>query len=53
MNAVEQEKGRMKKCRVEKESSRGGDKLRWGKSSKGYTHEKLGKEWRRQDKEKG
>lgn len=58
MYGVEQKESRMEKCRVEKESSRGGDELRWGKSGKGYMHEKLGseesggKEWRRQDKDR-
>jgi len=43
---------------AEKESSRGGGKLRRGKSSKDYTHEKLGseewwgKEWRREGKDR-
>lgn len=58
MYGVEQEEGRMEKGRVEKESSRGGDELKWGKRGKGYMHEKLGseewgeKEWRREGKTK-
>lgn len=59
MYGVEQEEGRMEKCRGEKESSRGEDELRWGKSSKGSMHEKLGSEagrggevWRREGKTK-
>lgn len=54
MYGVEQEEGRMEKCRAEKESSRGGDKLRWGKSGKGYMHEKLGsEEWQKGSGEDG
>lgn len=43
MYGVEQEEGRMAKGTAEMESSRGGDESRW-KSSKSYTHEKLGSE---------
>lgn len=39
--------GQNGKCRVEQESSRGADELRWGKSSKGYMYEQLGSEERR------
>lgn len=58
MYGVEQEEGRMEKCRVEKERCRGGDEFRWGKSSKSYLHEKLGSEewrwgeWRKEGKTK-
>lgn len=56
MYGVEQEEGRVQQCR-EKESSRGGDEARQGKSSKGCVQEKLGneecwKEWRREGKTK-
>lgn len=53
MYGVEQEEGRVQQSR-EKESSRGGDEARQGKSSKGCVQEKLGNEecWRRQDKDR-